>query len=130
VLVGAVVYALLWALLAIWPFGLPGGMLWVAMVWGGFFASTWIPSYAQLKDSVPSQVVATALGILNLFFWLGGAVYQQVSGLILAGLTILVGHTPVAAYQVVFWLCLGSVGLSIILVALSKEHRPALSTTA
>jgi hypothetical protein len=25
----------------------------------------------------------------------------------------------------VFWLCLGSVGLSIILVALSKEHRPA-----
>src|SRR5207249_2408583 len=55
VLVGAVVYALLWALLAIWPVGLPVGMLWVAMFWGGFFASTWIPSYAQLKDSVPSQ---------------------------------------------------------------------------
>jgi hypothetical protein len=35
------------------------------------------------------------------------------------------GHTPVAAYQAVFWLCLGSVGLSIILVALSKEHQPA-----
>ena len=67
-LVGAVIYALLWALLAIWPVGLPIGMLWVAMFWGGFFASTWIPSYAQLKDSVPSQVVATAMGILNLFF--------------------------------------------------------------
>ena len=127
VLAGAVVYALLWALLAIRPVGLPVGMLWVAMFWGGFFASTWIPSYAQLKDSVPSQVVATAMGILNLFFWLGGAVYQQVSGLILAEFPKLDGHTPVAAYQAVFWLCLGSVGLSIILVALSKEHRPAPS---
>ena len=65
------------------PGRIPGGV-WVAMFWGGFFASTWIPSYAQLKDSVPPQVVATAMGILNLFFWLGGAVYQQVSGLILA----------------------------------------------
>ena len=128
VLVGAVVYALLWALLAICPVGLPVGMLWVAMFWGGFFASTWIPSYAQLKDSVPSQAVATAMGILNVFFWLGGAVYQQVSGLILAAFPKVNGQTPVAAYQALFWLSLGSVGLSILLVALSKEHRPAQST--
>ena len=90
--------------------------------WGGFFASTWIPAYAQLKDSVPSQVVATAMGILNLFFWLGGAVYQQVSGLIVAGFPALNGQTPLAAYQGLFWLCLGSLGLSIILVAMTTEH--------
>jgi sugar phosphate permease len=124
VLAGAVVYALLWALLAIRPAGLPVGLLWVAMFWGGFFASTWIPSYAQLKESVPPHVVATAMGMLNLFFWLGGAVYQQVTGLILAGFPKVNGHTPVAAYQAVFWLCLGSVTLSIILVALSRERRP------
>ena len=125
VLAGAVVYALLWVLLVIRPVGLPDALLWVAMFWGGFFASTWIPSYAQLKDSVPPQVVATAMGILNLFFWLGGAVYQQVSGLIVSAFPQPDGHTPVAAYQAVFWLCLGSVGLSIILVVLTKEHRPA-----
>ena len=56
VLAGALVYALLWALLAIYPVGLPVGVLWVAMFWGGFFASTWIPSYAQLRDSVPSRL--------------------------------------------------------------------------
>ena len=100
------------------------GMLWVAMFWGGFFASTWIPSYAQLKDTVPPQVVATAMGILNLFFWLGGAVYQQVSGLILAEFPRQDAHAPVAGYQALFWLCLGSVGLSVVLVALSKEERP------
>jgi sugar phosphate permease len=129
VLVGAVVYALLWALLALHPAGLPVGLLWVAMFWGGFFASTWIPSYAQLKDTVPPQVVATAMGILNLFFWLGGAVYQQVSGLILAGFPKLDGHTPVAGYRALFWLCLASVGLSVVLVALSKDSRSVRSAT-
>jgi sugar phosphate permease len=128
VLTGAIVYGLLWVLLSIWPVGLTAGMLWVAMLWGGFFASTWIPAYAQLKDSVPSHVVATAMGILNLFFWLGGAVFQQVSGMILARFPRPDGHTPAAAYQVVFWLCLGSVGLSIILVLLSTESRRARST--
>ena len=130
VLGGGVVYALLWALLAIRPAGLPIGMLWVAMFWGGFFASTWIPSYAQLKDAVPAQVVATAMGILNLFFWLGGAVYQQVSGLILAQFPRLDGQAPVAGYQALFWLCLASVGLSVVLVALSKEERPGESHDA
>ncbi len=123
VLAGAIVYALLWLLLAIRPAGLPDGVVWVAMFWGGFFASTWIPSYAQLKDSVPPQAVATAMGMLNLFFWLGGAVYQQVSGLIVAAFPRPGGPVPVAAYQAVFWLCLASVGLSIVLVALSEEPR-------
>ena len=69
------------------------------------------------------------MGILNLFFWLGGGVYQQVSGLILIAYPKLEGHTPVAAYQAVFWWCLGSVGLSVVLVALSAERAPASSAT-
>ena len=125
VLVGAVVYGLLWVVLALCPVGLPAGLPWLAMFWGGFFASTWIPSYAQLKDSIPPEVVATAMGILNLFFWLGGAAYQQVSGVILLAFPQVNGHTPVAAYQALFWLSVGSVGLSIVLVALSREPRPA-----
>jgi sugar phosphate permease len=129
VLAGAVLYALLWAFLVLRPAGLPVGLLWVAMFWGGFFASTWIPSYAQLKDTVPPQVVATAMGILNLFVWLGGAVYQQVSGLILAECPKLDGHTPVSGYQALFWSCLASVGLSVVLVALSKDGRSVPSAT-
>jgi hypothetical protein len=80
--------------------------------------------YAQLKDSLPPQVIATAMGILNLFFWLGGAVYQQVSGVMLAGFSS-IGQPPAAAYQAVFWFCLGSVALSVVLVACSREPRLA-----
>jgi sugar phosphate permease len=122
---GAVVYAFLWVLLAVEPAGLPGGVLQVAMFWGGFFASTWIPAYAQLKEAVPPQVVATAMGMLNLFFWLGGAFYQQISGLLLETFPKQGGHIALAGYQTVFCVCLGSVGLSVILAVCSKEQRPA-----
>lgn len=122
---GAVVYAFLWVLLAVKPAGLPDGLLQVAMFWGGFFASSWIPAYAILKEAVPPQVVATAMGMLNLFFWLGGAFYQQVSGLLLETFPKEAGHISLAGYQTVFWGCLGSVGLSVILAACSKEQRPA-----
>jgi sugar phosphate permease len=122
---GAVVYAFLWVLLAVKPAGLPAGVLQVAMFWGGFFASTWIPAYAQLKEAVPPQAVAAAMGMLNLFFWLGGAFYQHISGLILETFPKQAGHIPLVGYQTVFWVCLGSVGLSVILAVCSKEQRPA-----
>lgn len=122
---GAIVYAFLWILLAVKPAGLPDGLLQVAMFWGGFFASSWIPAYALLKEAVPLQVVATAMGMLNLFFWLGGAFYQQISGLILESFPEQAGHIPLVGYQTVFWMCLGSVGLSVILAVCSKEQRAA-----
>jgi len=72
VLAGAVVYALLWVLLVIRPVGLPDALLWVAMFWGGFFASTWIPSYAQLKDSVPPRLSPLPWGSSTSFSGSGG----------------------------------------------------------
>jgi sugar phosphate permease len=120
---GAVVYGFLWVLLAVKPAGLPAGVLQVAMFWGGFFASTWIPAYAQLKEAVPPRVVATAMGMLNLFFWLGGAFYQQISGLILESFPERGGHIALAGYRTVFYVCLGSVALSVILAVCSKEQR-------
>jgi sugar phosphate permease len=121
---GAVVYGLVWVLLAVKPVGLPAGVLQLAMFWGGFFASTWIPAYAQLKEAVPPPVVATAMGMLNLFFWLGGAFYQQLSGLLLETFPKQAGHIPLAGYQTVFCVCLGSVALSVIFAVCSREQRP------
>jgi sugar phosphate permease len=120
--VGAVVYALLWVFLAVAPAGLPDGVLLLAMFWGGFFASTWIPAYAQLRDSVPPRAIATAMGTLNLFFWLGGAFYQHVSGLLLDAFLKESGRVALAGYRTLFWACLASVVLSVILAALSRER--------
>jgi sugar phosphate permease len=119
---GAAVYALLWVLLVVYPEGLSPGMVHLALFWGGLFAPTFVPSYAQLKDSVPPQVVATAMGVIGFFVWLGGACFQQVSGVILASFPKVAGHTPVTAYRLVFGLCLASVMMSLVLAAFSHER--------
>ena len=67
------------------------------------------------------------MGILNLFFWLGGAAYQQISAVIPARYPVVQGHIPVAAYQALFWFSLASVGLSIVLVAFSEERRTLMA---
>lgn len=82
-------------------------------------------AYAQLKEAVPPQVVATAMGVLNLFFWLGGASYQHASGLILDSFPKEGVHIALAGYRTVFCLCLASVGLSVILAVCSKEQGVA-----
>ena len=44
----------------------------------------------------------TAMGILNTFFWLGGALYQHLSGMILGSFALVDGRIPVTAYQALF----------------------------
>ncbi len=98
----------------------------IAMFWGGFFASTWIPAYALLKEAVPSQVIATAMGTLNLFFLGRRSVYQQASALFLESFPKQTGHIPATGYQTLFWICFASVAVSIALVARSTERRAAV----
>ena len=67
----------------------------------------------------------TAMGILNTFFWLGGALYQHLSGMILGSFALVDGRIPVTAYQALFWFGLASVAVSAILVALTHERQDA-----
>lgn len=121
---GAVTYGLLWLLLAVWPDGLPAWLVWGAMLWGGFFVATWIPCYAMLRDAVPAELTGVAMGVLNMSLWLGGAFYQQLSAFILEAFAGVSGVPPLLAYQVVIWLSLASVGLSVALIAAVGEAAP------
>lgn len=125
VVTGVAAYCLLWLLLALVPSGLPDALLWLAMLWGGLTVSTWIPSYPLLRESLPPQVVGTAMGVLNLFYWLGGALYQLLGGLVLKAAGGEGEVAPVGAYKAVFWLALGSVALAIFLASLTRERRSA-----
>lgn len=53
--------------------------------------------------------------------WLGGAFYQQLSAFILGAFDEISGGPPLLAYQLVIWLSLASVGLSVMLVAAVRE---------
>jgi len=117
---GAVIYSLLWAVLALWPGPLAAGATALAMLWGGLFAATWIPSYALLRGAVPPAVVGTAMGLLNMPLWLGGAAYQQVAGMVLEHFAAAADTS--AGHGVVMWIAFASTLVSIALISACRER--------
>jgi len=127
VLWGAVAYGALWLALALWPAALPFGLLSLAMFWGGFFVASWIPCYAMLRDRIPAEMTGTAMGVLNMSLWLGGAFYQQLSALVLEAFSAGSASAPREAYATVIWLSLASVALSVALAAGAARADPGRS---
>ena len=52
-------------------------------------------------------MVGTAIGVFNLFYFVGGAFYQQYMGRLLDGFGKVAGKFPLEAYASTFWLCFG-----------------------
>ncbi len=73
----------------------------------GFFGGAYITNYAHLTERLPRKVVGTAIGVFNLFYFIGGAFFQQYMGKMLDGYTKVAGKFPVEAYTSTFWLCFG-----------------------
>jgi len=118
-------HALVWLLLIVRTSGLPVPLLYVLVLYAGFTNGCWIPAYAQLKGSVPAAVVGTAMGIANFAFFAGGAVFQQVTGIVIGALTPAGGHAGVATYRTLFAFFLVALVAAFVAVACSRDaSRP------
>jgi len=82
--IGTVVFTVVWAI--IW--GTAGQITSVEAYMAinfafGFFGGFFIVSFAQIKELFPITMVGTSTAALNIFPFAGGAILQQVSGLML-----------------------------------------------
>jgi sugar phosphate permease len=121
VLGGLLLYILPWIILVLWPADLPPWSFYGLFLWAGATNGSWVPVYGQLKSTVPPAVAASALGILNFFFFTGGAVYQTITGLLMAAYGQVDGAFPVQAYQAMFALCLAGLLVGAVAVFFSRE---------
>lgn len=84
-IIGTVLYSIVWA--AIWITAGQVQSQEVYMVINfcfGFFGGFFVVSFAQIKELFPNSMVGTSTAALNIFPFAGGAVLQQLSGLMLA----------------------------------------------
>lgn len=123
VLGGLLLYIVPWVALVVWPAGLPPWLFYGMFLWAGTTNGSWVPVYGQLKSTVPPAVAATAMGMLNFCFFTGGAVYQTLTGLILAAYGKVDGAFPVQAYQTMFAVCLAGLLIGVVTVHFSHEER-------
>jgi len=118
---GAVVYTLGWLYLALNPGGWsPATMSAFCFLMGGF-GGVYITNYAHLTERLPRKVVGTAIGVFNLFYFVGGAFYQQYMGKILDGFGRVAGKFPMEAYASTFWLCFGGMVVGTICLFFTVE---------
>jgi MFS family permease len=89
----------------------------------GFFGGFFVVSYAQIKELFPIAIVGTTTAALNIFPFAGGAILQQVSGMMLT-------TRSAAGYQVIWLFMFACMVIACIGAFLSKEKARAPAITA
>ncbi len=105
VLLGSGTYTLLWLLLVLAPGTLNATLLSILFFAMGFTGGFYVVTYAQITELLPKQVAGTAVGVYNPWFFIGGALFQQIMGVILDSYGKVGKIFPVNAYRATFILC-------------------------
>ena len=83
VIIGATVYTLGWLYIYLNPSGWSGVGLSAFCFMMGAFGGWYIINYPHISEHLPRKVVGTAIGVFNMWYFVGGALYQQFMGKIL-----------------------------------------------
>ncbi|MGQ9675937.1 MAG: MFS transporter [Chloroflexota bacterium] len=118
---GVVSFSLPFVALVLSPAGLPLWSLYGLFFFCGVTNSAVAVSFALLNDVIPRQIVGTAVGLYNVWFFVGGAVYQQAAGAILDRFAVN-GHATVDGYRAVFLVCLIGAWIGALAILAARER--------
>ncbi|MCE5336764.1 MAG: MFS transporter [Desulfobacteraceae bacterium] len=105
-LYGIIVYAITWVPVVLWTESIPAGVFYPLLFVMGFFCGAYVPNYAHIAEGQPHSFIATANGILNIWYFVGGAFYQFIMGVVLDAYGKVNDKFPVAAYKWAFMFCM------------------------
>jgi len=74
------------------------------LIWGMSTGSVASVTFATVRENYDSSVVSTAIGCLNIFTFIGGAVFQTITGWLLNGYTRIGTAYPHEGYKNSLWL--------------------------
>jgi sugar phosphate permease len=102
---GIIVYAISWLPVILWPSAIPVGYFYPLLFVMGFFCGAYVPNYAHVAEGQPHGFIATASGMVNIWYFVGGALFQALIGIVLDNYGKVGGKFPVAAYRTSFIVC-------------------------
>ncbi|MGA8181258.1 MAG: MFS transporter [Desulfobacterales bacterium] len=114
------------AILSIYPSGLPHFALYgLFFIFSVSASSVVIIAFTTVKELFPVEIAGTSTGMVNLFPFLGGAVFMPVLGRVLdAYPKSIAGGYSIEAYSMLIYILLGAAFLSLICTFLTKETYP------
>ncbi|MEN6438258.1 MAG: MFS transporter [Syntrophobacter sp.] len=125
-LYGMIVYIVTWLPLVIWPASIPVWMFYPLLFIMGFWCGSYVPNYAHIAEGQPHHFIATANGMLNIWYFAGGALFQAIMGLILDWYGKTGDKFPVGAYQMSFLFCIATLGIGAIAIYFTIDTHALL----
>ena len=116
-IIGTVVYTITWAVIWLTAGHITSTVAYMAINFVfGFFGGFFVVSYAQIKELFPIAIVGTTTAALNIFPFAGGAILQQISGLMLIDRTL-------GSYQTIWLFMFVCMLIATVAAFLSKEKE-------
>lgn len=111
------------AVLSIYPAGLPHTALYILFfIFSICSSSVIIFAFTNIKELFPTEMAGTSTGMVNLFPFLGGAVFMPLLGRVLdAYPKSETGGYSIEAYSMLIYILLGAAVLSLICTFFTKE---------
>jgi sugar phosphate permease len=119
---GHLLLALMTLFLAILPPGSGFGFLAILFFGFGFFRTTGLLMYPQIKELVPLSMAGMAMTGINFFTMVGSAVFLQGLGSLMQSVYPQASRGP-EAFRMVFFICSGFLISACILYALTTERK-------
>jgi len=120
---GIIIYAITWLPLVLWPEKIPVGMFYPLLFIMGFFSGAYVPNYAHIAEGQPHSFIATANGMLNIWYFVGGALFQSIIGVVLDFYGKVGNKFPVSAYRTVFIVCLISLVIGAVAMFFTSDSK-------
>ncbi len=114
-------YVLTWIPVVFYTGEIPVNMFYPLLFIMGFFCGAYVPNYAHIAYGQPATFMATSNGMINIWYFVGGATYQTIMGVVLDAYGKVGGKFTVAAYQTTFAVCLISLVLATIAIYFTTE---------
>ena len=125
-LYGMIIYIVTWLPLVIWPASIPVWMFYPLLFIMGFWCGSYVPNYAHIAEGQPHSFIATANGMLNIWYFAGGALFQAVMGLVLDAYGKVGDKFPVAAYRMSFVVCIATLVVGAIAIYFTIDTQALL----
>ncbi|MCK4535973.1 MAG: MFS transporter [Desulfuromonadales bacterium] len=93
----------------------------LCLLMGAFTSASVVIGFSAAKELFPSRISGTAIGLVNLFPFAGGALFQPVLGWILERQGRIDGHFSAVGYQQAFSVLLACAVLALLAGILTKE---------
>jgi len=117
-IIGTVAYTITWAVIWITTGQITGTQAYMVINFVfGFFGGFFVVSFAEIKELFPITIVGTSTAALNIFPFAGGAILQQLSGLMLASRSL-------ESYQGLWLFMLICMVIATAAAFLSREKEP------